>query len=91
MEFYKLTLTKTYAYISSDSVYEVSSWAAESWKPGSEQIVAETASLRPSDNSTRKRLRKADDYSEPCPGLIWSCAWRSLGMFSYFFGAQDQS
>lgn len=56
---------KMYAYISSDSIYEVCRWAASGWtpQPGVEtQIVTEPMCLRPKEASERKRLKKADDY-----------------------------
>jgi len=58
----------TYAYISSDSVYEVSSWAGEGWvlpeKHSREPEVDECDSARPGDSKMRKRLRKADSYGD---------------------------
>uniref|UniRef100_A0A7S1WSK0 NAD-dependent epimerase/dehydratase domain-containing protein n=1 Tax=Alexandrium catenella TaxID=2925 RepID=A0A7S1WSK0_ALECA len=57
-----------YAYISSDSVYEVSSWAGDGWerrpKDPSGPRVQEAASARPEDEKTRKRLRNADTYGD---------------------------
>jgi len=57
-----------YAYISSDSVYEVSSWAGDDWEAREGgpigQHVAESASARPEDEGTRKRLRQADTYGD---------------------------
>lgn len=59
---------ETYAYISSDSVYEVSSWAGKGWTPpeddSREPGVNECDSTRPADSRTRKRLRKADSYGD---------------------------
>eukprot|EP00931_Biecheleriopsis_adriatica_P016868 TRINITY_DN12298_c0_g1_i1.p1 TRINITY_DN12298_c0_g1~~TRINITY_DN12298_c0_g1_i1.p1 ORF type:complete len:420 (+),score=74.35 TRINITY_DN12298_c0_g1_i1:35-1261(+) len=55
---------EVYAYISSDSVYEVSALAASGWTEGAGAPVTESASLRPSDPATRKRLRKADSYGD---------------------------
>lgn len=56
----------TYAYISSDSVYEVTSWAAEEWKPrsqaGKQITVAENADDRPQDTALQRKLKKADSY-----------------------------
>jgi len=53
-----------YAYISSDSTYEVCTWAAEGWQPraSAEQAVFECDAIRPEDEATRRRLRKADSY-----------------------------
>jgi len=57
-----------YAYISSDSVYEVSSWAGQEWKVqesgASTPHVSESASTRPVSEKTRKRLRHADSYGD---------------------------
>lgn len=57
-----------YAYISSDSSYEVSAWAEDDWLPregvSSEPCVAEPDSNRPDDKSARKRLKKADSYGD---------------------------
>jgi len=59
---------ETYAYISSDSVYEVSSWAGDNWtlpeNDSRELKVDESDSTRPGDARTRKRLRKADSYGD---------------------------
>lgn len=59
---------ETYAYISSDSVYEVSSWAGEGWTLTEDDArgpeVNERDLTRPGDSRTRKRLRKADSYGE---------------------------
>lgn len=56
----------TYAYISSDSVYEVTSWAAEEWKPrkseGDRISVTEDADDRPQDPALQRKLKKADSY-----------------------------
>lgn len=58
----------TYAYISSDSVYEVSAWAGNGWLPQAgcegEPRVAEAASERPSDQAAQRRLRRADGYGD---------------------------
>lgn len=53
-----------YVYISSDSVYEVSAWASDGWKPRVEQLVAEAADTRPDSSSERRRLRRADSYGD---------------------------
>lgn len=57
---------KLYVYISSDSVYEVSTWAAEKWLPpkgmGEDLCVAEDAAVRPSDQKQADALNKKDDY-----------------------------
>eukprot|EP00928_Gymnodinium_smaydae_P029945 TRINITY_DN22402_c0_g3_i1.p1 TRINITY_DN22402_c0_g3~~TRINITY_DN22402_c0_g3_i1.p1 ORF type:complete len:458 (-),score=99.90 TRINITY_DN22402_c0_g3_i1:84-1418(-) len=61
-----------YVYISSDSVYEVSSLAASAWLPpphpdgrGDEPAsVTESCSQRPPDVKTRRRLREADSYGD---------------------------
>merc|ERR1711964_285217 len=54
-----------YAYISSDSVYEVSSWAADSWKPRQGvELVCEALADRPADKKEQKRLRKEDSYGD---------------------------
>lgn len=55
---------QTYAYISSDSVYEVSSWAAAGWRARESCETSEQDSLRPSEASIRKRLKKADSYGD---------------------------
>mmetsp|Transcript_108131 Transcript_108131/g.312459 ORF Transcript_108131/g.312459 Transcript_108131/m.312459 type:complete len:443 (+) Transcript_108131:90-1418(+) len=58
----------TYAYISSDSVYEVSAWAGEEWLPrkgcAGDPVVAEDDSARPDSTAERRRLRKADSYGD---------------------------
>mmetsp|Transcript_76081 Transcript_76081/g.211515 ORF Transcript_76081/g.211515 Transcript_76081/m.211515 type:complete len:442 (-) Transcript_76081:88-1413(-) len=58
-----------YVYISSDSVYEVSAWAADEWLPrksrsGEDPVVAEMDSDRPADKAARRRLQKADSYGD---------------------------
>mmetsp|Transcript_97098 Transcript_97098/g.236108 ORF Transcript_97098/g.236108 Transcript_97098/m.236108 type:complete len:427 (-) Transcript_97098:115-1395(-) len=57
-----------YAYISSDSVYEVSSWAGDGWVSradgSSSASVQESASARPADAKTRTRLQRADSYGD---------------------------
>lgn len=55
-----------YAYISSDSAYEVCTWAAGGWQPrgSAEQVVAECEAVRPEDESARRRLGKADSYGD---------------------------
>eukprot|EP00929_Paragymnodinium_shiwhaense_P015021 TRINITY_DN123022_c0_g1_i1.p1 TRINITY_DN123022_c0_g1~~TRINITY_DN123022_c0_g1_i1.p1 ORF type:complete len:421 (+),score=105.32 TRINITY_DN123022_c0_g1_i1:143-1405(+) len=66
---------RTYAYISSDSVYEVSTLAASSWMPPPRPTSAAVASAgavrvdegfssRPQDKEVRRRLKKADDYGD---------------------------
>ncbi|CAE7336109.1 C35C5.3 [Symbiodinium natans] len=56
---------ETYAYISSDSVYEVSSAAGSGWAQHAQaQAVDESFSQRPADDAVRKRLRKADSYGD---------------------------
>ena len=54
---------KKYAYISSDSVYEVSSAAGSEWATRA-PMIDETFSQRPADGAVRKRLRKADSYGD---------------------------
>eukprot|EP00930_Biecheleria_cincta_P098102 TRINITY_DN89792_c0_g1_i1.p1 TRINITY_DN89792_c0_g1~~TRINITY_DN89792_c0_g1_i1.p1 ORF type:complete len:427 (-),score=95.69 TRINITY_DN89792_c0_g1_i1:57-1337(-) len=58
---------KLYVYISSDSIYEVSAWAAAKWKPneshtGEEIVVTEDLAVRPTDPSEQRALNKKDDY-----------------------------
>ena len=52
----------TYAYISSDSVYEVSAAAGTGWMHG--VTIDERFSQRPADEALRKKLRKADSYGD---------------------------
>ncbi|CAL1165386.1 unnamed protein product [Cladocopium goreaui] len=52
-----------YAYISSDSVYEVSKLAGEGWQSGVTH-VSEGSSARPTEAEMRKKLRKADGYGD---------------------------
>eukprot|EP00438_Fugacium_kawagutii_P028574 Skav232563 [mRNA] locus=scaffold3309:108909:110069:- [translate_table: standard] len=52
-----------YAYISSDSVYEVSELAGSGWQE-TEISVSETFARRPTDAEIRKKLRKADSYGD---------------------------
>ncbi|CAK0879262.1 unnamed protein product [Prorocentrum cordatum] len=54
----------TYVFVSSDSVYEVSAWAASGWGPRSTPGVAEAAAERPADQEARRRLRRADSYGD---------------------------
>ena len=55
----------TYAYISSDSVYEVSTLAAAGWTTSAtSRLVSENCSQRPADLATRSKLRKADGYGD---------------------------
>lgn len=53
-----------YAYISSDSVYEVSELAGAGWQSCSDAPVSEMCSQRPANQEMRKRLRKADGYGD---------------------------
>eukprot|EP00928_Gymnodinium_smaydae_P089245 TRINITY_DN73236_c0_g1_i1.p1 TRINITY_DN73236_c0_g1~~TRINITY_DN73236_c0_g1_i1.p1 ORF type:complete len:423 (+),score=64.29 TRINITY_DN73236_c0_g1_i1:80-1348(+) len=62
---------RLYAYISSDSVYEVSSWASAKWSPsrgardgsaGAELCVVEAAGVRPGDEAQRQALNDKDSY-----------------------------
>eukprot|EP00439_Symbiodinium_sp_Y106_P059488 s4384_g8.t1 len=53
----------TYAYISSDSVYEVSSAAGSGWMLQA-QAVDESLAQRPVEDTVRKKLRKADSYGD---------------------------
>lgn len=59
---------KLYVYISSDSIYEVSSWAYEKWKPrqtqdGSyETFVCEHAAARPENKEQQDILNNSDSY-----------------------------
>ncbi|CAE7206144.1 C35C5.3 [Symbiodinium sp. CCMP2592] len=53
----------TYAYISSDSVYEVSSAAGSGWMLQA-QAVDESCAQRPAEDTVRKKLRKADSYGD---------------------------
>lgn len=59
---------RRYAYISSDSVYEVSAWAGDGWLQrkaiSEEPYVAEAESERPSSKKVRHRLQKADSYGD---------------------------
>ena len=51
-----------YAYVSSDSVYEVSMLAGSGWAGAGP--VGERLSERPADAASRKRLKKADNYGD---------------------------
>ena len=53
----------TYAYISSDSVYEVSSAAGSGWMLQA-RAVDESFAQRPAEDTVRKKLRKADSYGD---------------------------
>ncbi|CAK0887347.1 unnamed protein product [Prorocentrum cordatum] len=59
---------RIYAYISSDSVYEVGRWAGEKWKPGARPggsgplRVTEEMGTRPEEREVMESLNKADGY-----------------------------
>lgn len=59
---------KMYIYISSDSIYEVSAWAYDKWKPrrsssgGYETSVSEHLANRPEDKEQQDVLNNADSY-----------------------------
>ena len=55
-----------YAYISSDSVYEVSELAGAGWQSAPSHLshVSEGFSKRPNEAGMRKKLRKADGYGD---------------------------
>lgn len=53
---------KLYVYISSDSIYEVSAWASESWKARPADCVTEDVGVRPADKDQQRKLNGKDSY-----------------------------
>jgi len=66
-----------YVYVSSDSIYEVSAWAANGWHPRSVKgnCVDEAVGQRPPDDAEQQRLCYADRY-----GHEKRCAEESLAL-----------
>lgn len=52
---------EVYAYISSDSIYEVSALAAANWRGGG-PAIGEDFGVRPAEMAERQRLNEADSY-----------------------------